>query len=320
MGANVSISTLLTPGLLERTRGLALVARRVVEGALHGLHHSPMHGLSIEFSEHREYSPGDELKHLDWKVIARSDRYVVKQYEQETNLRAILVLDRSRSMDYGRSTLLGEETGRGTKFEYGRVLAAAMAHVLLDQSDSVGLILATDKIARQVPPRATPGQILSICRALMSASPGEGTDLSAALGQLAISLQRRSLIVLISDLFDDPQRVLATLGQLHHRGHEVIVFQVLDPMERHFEVGKTSAGITVIRDMETAGEFEAEPHLIQDLVQQEIERFLATLDEGAKRHSLHLERCTTDQPVEQVLFEYLHRRLGMGKRTTFTRR
>ena len=303
-----AITELLGPDLLERTRGLMLVARRVVEGALHGLHRSPLRGLSIEFSEHREYSPGDELKHLDWKVIARSERYVVKQYEQETNLRGLIVLDCSRSMAFGPTTLLGEPTGRGSKFAYGRVLAAALAHLLLAQGDSAGLILAADRIARRLPPRSAMGHILSVCRTLLEAEPAEGTDLAAALGQLAVSLKRRSLVLLISDLFDDPRRLIGMLGQLHHRGHEVVLFHVMDRQERLFDVGRTSGGITVLRDMETGGEFDAEPHLIADLVRAEVERFCGELDEGAKRYGLHLVRCRTDQPVEGVLVDYLHRR------------
>ena len=283
-------------------------ARRVVEGALHGLHHSPVHGLSIEFSEHRQYSPGDELKRLDWRVIARSDRYVVKEYEQETNLRAIIVLDRSRSMAYGRTTILEEEGLHGSKYEYARVLAAALAHVLLDQGDSVGLILSTDRITHQVPPKGAPGHLLSICRALLAVRPADRTDLRAALSQLAAGLNRRSLIVLVSDLLDEPESVISALGQMHHRGHEVIVFQVLDPMELHFDVGRSSGGRTVVRDMETGGEFESEPHLVQDLVRAEIARFLESLDAGARRFGIHLVRCGTDKPVERVLTEYLRGR------------
>lgn len=309
------MTALLTPPLLERTRALVLVARRVVEGALHGLHRSPLHGLSIEFAEHREYSPGDELKHLDWKVIGRTQRYVVKQYDQETNLRAILVVDASRSMAYGPRTVLGDgPPAPRSKFEYARVLAAAIGHVLLAQGDSVGLILASDRIMRQVAPRAAPGHIMSLCRALVAAEPAGVTDLAAALGQLAVSLRRRSLVVLVSDLLDEPARLISILGQLHHRGHETIVFQVLDPVERRFAVGRVGGGITVLRDMETGRDFDAEPHLIQELVQAEIGRFLAELDAGAKRYGLHLVRTSTDEPPEHVLFEYLHRRLRGSKK------
>jgi uncharacterized protein (DUF58 family) len=325
-------SPLLEAALLERVKGLTLVARRIVEGALHGLHHSPLHGLSIEFAQHRAYTPGDELKHLDWRVLGRSDRYVVKQHQQETNLRAVVFVDCSRSMAYGGDgTALevvrrlkasaevagGPRTGRGSpdladtrsKFHYARRLAAALSYLMLQQGDSVGLVLTNYRMIAQVPPRAAPGHIMSICQVLENATPDGITDVSGVLGQFAARLKRRSLVVLISDLLDDPESVLSALGQLHHRGHEVIVFQVLDPRELDFDLGLGGYGVTVIRDMETAEEFDAEPALIRELVRQEIGRFHACLDAGARRHGIHLLRCPTSDPVERVLTSYLHDRL-----------
>jgi uncharacterized protein (DUF58 family) len=303
-----NVATLLTPELLERARGLSMHARRIVEGGMHGLHRSPFFGFSIEFAEHREYSPGDEVKHIDWKVFARAERYVVKQYEQETNLRAILIVDRSSSMNYGRRDIVGREEDHGTKFEYARVLAATLAHILLGQGDSVGLLMTTREVTHQVPPHASPGHLLGLCAALVDAEPEAETDLSAALERIAAQLTRRSLVILISDLFDDPERMFSVMGQLHHRGHEVLIFQILDPTEYRFDLGQTSKGVTVIQDMETGAEFEAEPHLIQESVQAEIDRFLGKLDDGARRFGLHLVRCTTDQPVGEVIKQYLYRR------------
>ena len=309
-----TVTTLLDPEVLEQARGLSLTARRLVEGALHGMHRSPFYGFSVEFAEHREYSPGDEPKHIDWKVLARSERYVIKQYEQETNLRAILILDRSASMGYGSTDILRREAAHGSKFEYGRVLAAALTHVLLNQGDSVGLMMATREITHQLAPHAAPGQLLSVCRALLDAEPADETDLPSALGRLAAQLSRRSIVILISDLFDDPDRLISVMGQLHHRGHEVLVFQVLDPTEYRFDLGNTSHGITVVEDMETGAQFDAEPHLIQEMVQEEIDAFLLRLDEGARRHGLHLVRCLTDQPVQETLGMYLRRRASTGAR------
>jgi uncharacterized protein (DUF58 family) len=340
--------TLLDPELLERIKGLSLIARRVVEGLLHGLHKSPMRGLSIEFAQHREYSPGDELKRLDWQVLARSDRYVIKQYEQETNLRAVMFVDASASMAYGAPiTLRGGEGERGRggdgeadgeepnaqdseagepenaihnpqsavrnslggKFQYARTLAAALSYLMLHQGDSVGLMLTTDRIVDRVEPKAAPGHLLSICQVLELAQPAGRTHLAATLNELAGRLKRRSLVILISDLLDEPERTLSALGQIHHRGHETIVFQVLDPREMEFDLGLAGHGVTVIRDMETGEEFEAEPSLIRDLVRAAIRRFLDRLDAGARGHGIHLLRCPTDKPVEQVLTEYLHARL-----------
>lgn len=330
-------SPLLEPALLERVKGLTLIARRVVEGALHGLHHSPLHGLSIEFAQHRAYTPGDELKHLDWRVLGRSDRYVIKQYQQETNLRALVFLDCSRSMAYGgRNTpsasttdlnpspkrergkpdpqpfdngTTDDDTDTHSKFHYARRLAAALSYLMLHQGDSVGLVLANYRLVEQVPPRAAPGHIMTLCHFLLRAAPAGITDVSGVLGQLAVRLRRRSLVILISDLLDEPESVLSTLGQLHHRGHEVIVFQVLDPRELDFDLGLAGSGVTVIRDMETGEEFEAEPALVRDLVREEVRKFCDRLDTGARRHGIDLLRCRTSEPVERVLTSYLHSRL-----------
>ncbi|MFA7237711.1 MAG: DUF58 domain-containing protein [Phycisphaeraceae bacterium] len=325
---------LLDPQILDRVRGLSLVARRVTDGVLHGLHRSRHRGLSTDFAQHRAYTPGDELKHLDWQVLARSDRLVIKQYQQETNLRALLLLDCSASMNYA-----GEDAGiskpdiskpetRNSKLAYAQRLAACLAHLLLHQGDSVGLSLLRDNIVDQqqlpgavpgagVPPRASPGHILSICHALINASPAGTTHIPAALLQLASRLKRRSVIILISDLFDDPDAVLAALGQLHHRGHEVIVFQILDPRELDFDFDKqlpgAGAGVTVIRDMETGSEFHAEPHLIRHLVQQQIQNFCDTLDAGARSRGLHLLRCTTHTDLGLMLSQYLHHRAQGAK-------
>ncbi len=305
---NNAMAELLSPELLDKARGLSMMARRIVEGSLHGLHRSPLFGFSVEFAEHREYSPGDELKHLDWKVLARSERYVVKQYEQETNLRAILIVDHSESMAFGPVDIAGRETGRGSKYEYACVLAAALGHILVEQGDSVGLLMAARQVTQQVPPSASRGRLLNICTALLSVTPGEQTDLPGALRRLAAQLTRRSVVVLISDLFDNTEELLAVMGQLHHRGHEVLVFQVLDPSEAVFDVGNTSHGITVIRDMETGAEFDAEPHMIQEPVQKEINRFFKQLDTGVTRFGLHLVRCLTDRQVGETLREYFKKR------------
>ena len=355
---SIAAQSLLDPALLERVQGLALIARRVVEGALHGLHRSPRYGMSIEFAQHREYTPGDEIKHLDWRVLGRSDRLVVKQYQQETNLRAVLFVDCSRSMAFG-GPLAGvagsdvataapavapaggqaaeaaaatpgptPEPAGGTagaavatpgaavttpaapdKLHYAKVLAAALGHLLLSQGDSVGLVLTSYKLVAQVAPRATPGHLVSLCQ-LMANTPARGfTDLAGMLRQFAGRLKRRSLILVFSDLFDDPDQVLASLGQLTHRGHEVIVFQVLDPRELSFDLGYAAHGVTVIRDMESGEEFEAEPQLIRDLVRDEVRRFCEHLDNGARRHHVQLVRCTIDTPPERVLTTYLHQRL-----------
>jgi len=310
-------NSLLEPAVLERIKGLSLVARRVVEGALHGMHRSSMRGLSIEFAQHRPYTFGDELKHLDWQVLARTDRYVVRQYEQETNLRAMVFVDCSGSMAYdGRAHTPDEDQSTAdhhhseirTKFQYAQVLAASLSYLMLHQGDSVGTVMVRQGLDDQVAPRAAPGHVASICRALAEARPRGRTDIAGALTQLAARLKRRSLIILVSDLLDDPRKVLDALGRVHHRGHEVVIFQVLDPHEITFDLGPASSGVTVLRDMETGEDFEAEPALIRDMVEAEVRQFLDTIDAGCRAHGLHLVRCRTDEPVEQTLSGYLHYR------------
>jgi uncharacterized protein (DUF58 family) len=203
---------------------------------------------------------------------------------------------------------------RQSKFHYARQLSAALSYLMLHQGDSVGLVLTDYRVVARVPPRATPGHIVTLCHALQRARPGGITDLSGVLGLVAPRLKRRSLVIVISDLLDDPQSVLSSLGQVASRGHEVLVFQVLDPREIEFDLGLAGYGKTVIRDMETSEEFDAEPALIREQVRAEVRRFLEQLDAGARRHGVPLLRCATDQPPEHVLTSYLHRRLREGKR------
>ncbi len=319
------LSTILPPELLERIAGLALIARQIVDGAMHGLHRSSIHGMSVEFAQHREYVPGDDLKHLDWKVLGRSDRYVIRQYQQETNLRSLLLVDSSGSMGYDSKRAVPSSPSPGTvkkdtaegsvssspsrtKFDYARTLAAALTHLLIQQGDSVGLMLASDRITHQLDARAAPGQVLSVCQTLLATEPAGLTALPRVIDQLAAGLQRRSLIILISDLLDDPDAALGALGRLIHAGHEAIVLHVLDRREIDFDFGPTGAGVTILKDMETSSEFEAEPRLIAHLVRQEVKKFLHTLDAGARRHGLHLVRCMTDDPPADVLSRYLQSR------------
>ena len=324
MTATDTTPTLLDPGQLERIKGLTVVARRVVDGALHGLHRSRNFGLSVEFAQHRQYTPGDEPKHLDWQVLARSDRYVVKQFEQETNLRAVIVLDASRSMAFAGPTAsrVGATDDAAdeqaaylrSKLRYGQELAASLGYLMLRQGDSVGLITCSDRIRQQVPPRAAPGHIGSICQALLETDAAGTTDLAGVVDQLAMRLRRRSLVVLVSDLFDDPDNVVAALGRLHHRGHEVIVYQVLDRHELRFDLGLAGRGMTIIRDMETGQEFDGEPNLIRGLVRRQVSAFLARLDAGARRYGIDLVRCDTHQPVERALGRHLRLRLSRKRR------
>lgn len=290
---------ILQPELLQQIEGLSLMARSVVEGALHGQHRSPMRGVSAEFAQHREYSPGDEIRHLDWRVLARSDRYVVRQYEQDTNLRAMLVVDRSGSMGYGE------------KWKLACVLSAAMTHLLVGQGDSAGMVLAGGGRERKVEAKAALSQVGSVCRALLEEGPGGESRVSGTLQEVCGAMTRRGVVMVFSDLFEEEGAVFGALGRLRHGGHEPIVFQILDEREVSFELGREGRHATVIAEMEGGREFEAEPGLIARLVRQEVRRWCERLDREARRMGVHLVRCLTSQKPEEILRRYLHAR-GAG--------
>ena len=217
----------LEPAALARVKNLAMVARGVVEGFITGLHASPYKGFSVEFAEHRKYSPGDNPRHLDWRVLGRTDRLYIKQYEEETNLRCHILLDASGSMGYG----LGQGV---TKLQYGSYLTAVLAYLMLRQQDAVGLTTFDTKVRLEMPARSSPRHFDEMMHQLEAVRPGKTTDLGATLHRLADRFKRRCLIVLISDLYGDPEAVEQALHHLHHKRHEVIVFHVLDKAEIDF--------------------------------------------------------------------------------------
>ena len=229
----------LDPAVLARITSLELRARTVVEGFLSGLHRSPLKGFSVEFAEYRPYLPGDDLSTIDWKVFARTDRHFVKQYEEETNLRAYLILDVSASMSYG--------TGPLTKLEYGSCLAASLAYLLKRQRDSAGLTTFDDRIRTLLPPSSRPGHLRAMLHALGTQVPGASTETGRLLHRLADVIAKRGLVVLISDLLDDPDRVIDGLRHLRFRGSDVLVFQVLDRAELTFPF----EGSATFRDVES---------------------------------------------------------------------
>jgi len=220
---------LLDPYEVAQLGGVELVARGVVEGVLAGLHRSPFRGFSVEFAEHRPYQPGDELRYLDWKMLARSDRLLVKQYEEETNLRAMIVLDASRSMDW-----VGGER-RLSKLEYAKRLAAALALVLLRQRDATGFVGFDERVRSVVPARSRGRQWWTLAAAVSALAPGGGTAAEPALYRVTDLLRRRGLVLFISDLLLDPKLALLALRYLRHRGHQVIVFHIMDPAELTLE-------------------------------------------------------------------------------------
>ncbi|HEY2761258.1 MAG TPA: DUF58 domain-containing protein, partial [Pirellulales bacterium] len=235
------------PEVLARIAGLSLRASRVVEGTVSGLHRSPFHGFNVEFAEYREYSPGDDLRQLDWRVLGRTDRFYIKQYEEESNLRATIVIDASASMGYG--------SGAMTKFDYAATLAASLATLLVEQQDPVGLALFDQEERLTLRPAATQAQLAHIIGQLENAKPDRTTDLGAVLQTLAGKLKKRGLVILISDLLTDLESFYSGLSRLQYTGSEILVFQVLDKDELDLPFDD----LVLFRDIEGSEELFAEP-------------------------------------------------------------
>ncbi len=294
------------PKQAAQLRRLELVVRGVVEGAYAGLHKSPHKGFSIEFAEHREYSPGDETRRLDWSVLARTDRYYIKQYEQETNLRATVCLDASASMDYGSAATRGPDGApqeHVTKFQYGCVLAASMAFLLSNQQDMVGLVAFDDKIRVELPQGNGPGHLDQIFVQLEKLTPGKLTNIANTLHMLSGKIPRRGLVVLISDLLDDPDKLLQGLQRLHAGRHQLLVLQVLDRTETDLPFNQP---VTLL-DAEDGSRLQIDPKLIRDDYRREMENFLATVKRRCGEHRMDYMLCFTDVPWDQQLREVLSR-------------
>ncbi|MGE0448962.1 MAG: DUF58 domain-containing protein [Vicinamibacterales bacterium] len=289
----------LDPAVVARLGTLELRARTIVEGFLTGLHRSPFKGFSVEFAEYRQYIPGDDLSTIDWKVYARSDRHYVKKFEEETNLNCHLMIDVSGSMGYGSRGI--------TKFEYGQCLAASLAYLMNRQRDGVGLTAFDERIVGMLHASARPGHLRAMLVTLERLEIGQRTNVSKPLHQLASSLSKRGMVVLISDLLDDPDSVVRGLKHFQFRGTDVIVFHVLDPDELEFPFERA----TRFEDMETKAEVVALPLAVRqhyvDAMQALIDRYKREL--GSNGIDYHL--VTTADPLELALMQYLSTRERM---------
>jgi uncharacterized protein (DUF58 family) len=282
------------PRVISQVKGLDVRARRVVEGYMIGLHKSPFRGLSIEFAEHRQYSPGDDLRRLDWKVYAKSDRYVVKQQEQETNLAAQFVLDCSESMSY-------RGTGPMSKYDYGATLAATMAWMLIGQQDQVGLTLFDKDIRVGIPPKGTGGHYRTLVQTMEAATPGAATMVGAALGKVGAQLKRRGLVVIISDFLDDTAPIVYGLNRLSFDGHDVMLLHLADPCERDFPF----AGPSIIQGMENTGRLVCDPSDLRGVYLEARARHIEELRDACRRVQFDLWQCVTDQPLDDVITRIL---------------
>jgi uncharacterized protein (DUF58 family) len=283
----------LDPATLARLGTLDLKARTIVEGFLTGLHRSPFKGFSVEFAEYRQYLPGDDLATLDWKVYARTDRHFVKKYQEETNLECHILLDVSRSMGYG--------SGAVTKLQYGSFLAAALAYLMNRQRDAVGLIAFDDEIIEMRPPSARAGHLTSLLVTLERLKLGDQTNVAKPLRDLAEAIRKRGMVVLISDLLDDPARVLEGLKHFRYRGTEVIVFHVLDPAELNFPFEQVAR----FRDMETADEVVAVPATVRGPYLQAISDLQEQYRRELRLAGIDYTMLNTSVPLETALMSYL---------------
>lgn len=284
----------LNPDVVARLGSMELRARLVVEGFITGLHRSPFHGFSAEFSEHRQYRPGDEIKHIDWRIYGRSDRFYVKQYEDETNLRCMIAVDASASMNYASD-------GHISKFKYASYLAAALSYLVLHQRDAAGLALYNTDIMSYLPPRSKMSYVSEILRTLETAQPQSTTSTATALHRLAERLTRRGLVVIISDMFDEPASIIEALRHFRHDSHDVLVMHVMDPREVDFDFSSAA----VFKDMETGLELTTQPVQLQRSYRAAVEQFSQEIKRGCFALNIDYARITTDKPFDAALREYL---------------
>ncbi len=293
-----SLKRYLDPETLNKLKGLELKARMIVEGYVSGMHKSPYHGFSVEFAEHREYVPGDDLRYVDWKVFGKSDRIYLKQYDEETNFVCHLLVDTSESMAYK------SDQAMFSKLEYAQHVAAALAYLIIHQQDSVGLATFDNTVSQFLRPASTAAQLRLICHTLeLSPTKGESA-IGPIFHDLAERIKRRGLVVILSDFFDDPETLMMGLKHFWHRRHDVILLQVIDPAEQDF----TFVDPTLFRGLENLGEQLTEPRALRKAYQREFEAFLKTIRSGARDLHMDYVFLRTDQPLEVALHEFLSRR------------
>ena len=284
---------LLDPRAIARAEALGMNARFIVEGYMAGEHKSPYRGFAIEFAQHREYAPGDDVRHLDWKVQAKTERYYIKQYEQETNFVAHLLLDGSESMKYG--------SGEISKLEYGKMMAACLAYLILHQRDAVALGIFDEEVQEYLPRSDNRDNLFRIMDRLAGFEPLRGTRLAPVLHGMAGQIKRKGIVIMISDFFDDEEELLQSVQHLRFKGHEVIMMQVLDPCEIDFPF----TGNVEFEGLEDLPLIRTRPSQIKKSYHREFEKFRERLRSDVERHQCHFVGVRTDQPLDEVLANYL---------------
>ena len=288
----------LHPEAIQRISRMDLRARHIVEGFLSGMHRSPYFGQSIEFLQHREYVPGDDLRHVDWQVWARQDRLYIKQYQEDTNLRCTLMVDVSASMEYGNGPL--------NKYEYASTVACSLAHLVLKQQDAVGCMAFDDKVRMRTPIRSKRNHLHSIIESLVVSKPRDKSDMLSVFRSAAETLPRRGLVAVVSDLLADPADVLRGLRLLRQRGHDVMVFHVMDEDELEFPF----SGPMRFDGMETADFLNCNPRSLRDGYMEALEEFLEEIRRGCAKHGVDYALIRTGQPLDAALASFLGRRMG----------
>ena len=296
----MKISSFLDPKVLARIDSLDLLARTVVDGFINGLHRSPYLGLSIDFAEHRPYMPGDDIRRIDWRVFGRTDRYYVKEFEADTNANFLVVLDISRSMDYASNGI--------TKLDYARYLAACLSYFSRQQRDRVGLATIAEDIVEFVPPSAKHLDV--VLHTIDRVQPGGGSNLERALLKIAEATKRRSIILLISDLYEEPAAVLRAVSYLKNKGNDVLVFQVLDPAEIEFPF----EGPVHFEDLESGERIPVVPELQRDQYRQLVQSHLSEVSRLLVENRMDYFFFDTSKPLDHALFAYLSRREKLSRK------
>ncbi|MCZ6602755.1 MAG: DUF58 domain-containing protein [Planctomycetota bacterium] len=291
----------LSPEVLSRISRLDLKARLIVEGFISGLHKSPFHGFSVEFAEHREYVPGDDIRHIDWKVYAKADRFYIKRYEEETNLKSYILLDSSESMRYSSNGM--------SKYEYGCHIAAALTFLLTRQQDAVGLVLFDNEIRKLIPPSSHPSMLKNLIDAVDAVAPGKKTRVAPVFHRLAEEIKRRGMIILISDLFVPVPELLKGLQHFKHRRHDVLLFHVMDPKEISFDFKEN----TLFKGMEGYPDLLAEPRSLRKAYRSAVQRFITDVRRGSTAFRIDYNLIQTSESLGTALSSYLASR-NRGRR------
>lgn len=302
------MSRYLDPVVVSRLSRMDLKARLIVEGFFAGMHKSPYHGFSVEFAEYRQYMQGDNIKHVDWKVYGKTDRFYIKEHEEETNLKATILLDKSGSMGFTSAPDAADGEPEITKLTYGGLLAASLSYMMVGQRDAIGLCVFDDAIRTFIPHRSVRRHLMYLLATLDGLAPGETTAISPALHKLAERIDRRGLVILISDLMDDPDEVLMGLKHFRHRQHEVIVFHVLDPKEVTLDYRDE----VEFNDMESARRLRVEPAFLKQNYRSAVRQWIDKLNRDCREHQIDYNLLLTDTPFDQALTAYLNKRQRMS--------